>query len=64
MGDPRVVDAVYQLGMETDWEADVVDSDDRLLIILNMTVVGEIQGDGTRVIYPEDQQVPFKVEEG
>lgn len=64
MGDPRVVDAVYELGVETDWEADVVKSEGRLLIVLNLTVVGEIQGDGTRVIYPDDQQYPFTGEEG
>lgn len=58
-----MVDAMYELGMETGWEADVVKSFGRFLIVLDGVVVGEIQGDGQRVMYPQDQQYPFTGEE-
>ena len=58
-----VADAVYELGVETDWEVDVIKSQGRLLIIRGGVAVGEILGDGTRVDFPAGQQFVFEVEE-
>ena len=63
MADPRVADAMYRLGMETDWEVDVVKSQGRFLIIRDGMAVGEILGDGTRVDFPAGQQFMFEGEE-
>lgn len=59
-----IADAVYELGMQTDWEVDVVKSQGRFLIIRGGVVVGEILGDGTRVDFPASQQFVFEGEEG
>lgn len=58
-----IADAVYELGVETGWEVDVVKSQGRLLIIRAGVAVGEILGDGTRVDFPDSQRFTFEGEE-